>query len=117
MIPKKYLKYTVGYNSLINETILKIQNNERGDLLVEKKGKIIGTISGGDILRAVLDNKDLNGSIQVATNFNFKFLKKRDLKEAKKIFLKFGISLIPIIDKNFQLKSVITLNEILKKNI
>jgi len=112
----KFSEYIISINTPIITAIIKIQNNPRDDLLVEKEGKIIGTISSGDLLRAILEKKNLDTSIRTAVNYNFKFLKKKSYSDAKKIFLSYGINLIPILDKNFKLKSIIKLNEILGKN-
>ena len=108
-------KFIINFNSTINEAIFKIQNNKRGDLLVKKKEKIIGTISGGDIMRSLLVSKFLDSSIEKIINYDFKFLKKRDFSRACKIFIDHGVSVIPILGANFELKSVITLKDILEK--
>jgi predicted transcriptional regulator len=112
---KRNDKFLINFNATITEAIFKIQNNKRGDLLVKKNKKIIGTLSGGDIMRSLLISKVLDASIQQIINYNFKFLKKRDLKEAKKIFINHGVSLIPVLSKNLELKSTISLNDVLKR--
>ena len=115
MKKKKYDNFTINYNATITDAIFKIQNNKRGDLLVTKNKKIIGTVSGGDIMRSLLVSKVLDTSIEKIINYNFKFLKKRDLKEARKIFINHGVSLIPVLTEKLELKSTISLNDVLKK--
>jgi predicted transcriptional regulator len=114
-IKPKHEKFLINFKATIIEAILKIQNNKRGDLLVVKNKKIIGTVSSGDIMRSLLVSKVLDTSIEKIINYNFKYLKKRDFKEAKKIFINYGISLIPILSKNLELKSTITLNDVLNQ--
>ena len=114
-INSKHEQFLINFNSSIIEAIFKIQNNKRGDLLVVKNKKIIGTVSGGDIMRSLLVSKVLESSIEKIINYNFKYLKKRDFKEARKIFINHGVSLIPVLSKNLELKSTISLNDVLTK--
>ena len=111
----KYENFLINYKATIIEAILKIQINKRGDLLVIKNKKIIGTVSSGDIMRSLLTSKVLESSIEKIINYNFKYLKKRDFKEAKNIFINYGISLIPLLSNNFELNSLISLNDVLNK--
>ena len=49
-------------------------------------------------------------------NLLFLFLGKRsDTIKARKIFINHGVSLIPVLSKNLELKSTISLNDVLTK--
>ena len=45
---------------------------------------------------------------------NFKYLTKKDFKKAFDLYKKFNISLIPIVDKNFNIKDIISSKDIIK---
>lgn len=94
--------------SLVLEKIYK--NNYRTVLVLNKK-KIIGVISEGDIIKALIYNKSLEITAEQLMNKSFIFLKNRDTEKAKKIFKKNLIGLIPIVDKSMQLKDYLTLQE------
>ena len=45
---------------------------------------------------------------------NYNSFEKKDIKE---IFIKYLCQIIPVVDKNFNLKDVVTLEQFLKKNL
>ncbi len=71
-------------------------------LVVDKEDHLEGTISDGDIRRYVLKGRSLDDSVKKAYHKDPVYLKKTDfsMDDAKKIFLKTAIELIPIIDEN-----------------
>ena len=64
-------------------------------------------------MRALLINRNID-NIQVTSimNMSFKFLLKEDFKEAKKLIIKYNITLIPIVTKNMKIKSIIKLKDV-----
>ena len=96
--------------SLVLEKIYK--NNYRTVIVLNKK-KIIGVISEGDIIKALIYNKSLEITAEKLMNKSFIFLKDRDTKKAKKIFKKNLVGLIPIVDKSMELKDFFTLQELI----
>lgn len=89
-------------------------NHNRAIVVVEGK-KVLGIISEGDILRALLRDADIHAPILDFVNFSFKFLKERDVNGALALFRQYGISLIPVVDDNFHFQDVITLGDILSQ--
>ncbi len=66
-------------------------------------------------MRALLKGTDIHSPLAGFTNPSFKFLEHRDLDAALQLFLEHGISLVPVLDKNFILKEVILLQDVLEK--
>jgi Mg/Co/Ni transporter MgtE len=114
---KNIRKYCLLENRTANEAIESIltsrKGNERLVFIVNKKFKILGTLSEGDIMRALLRNKSLDMPVTSIMNKSFKFLLKKDLIAAKKLVKKFNITIIPIVTKSMNIKSIIRLNDIL----
>jgi Mg/Co/Ni transporter MgtE len=46
-------------------------------------------------------------------NKSFKFLLEEDKNEAKKLIKKFGITVVPVLTKNFKIKSLIKIRDLI----
>ena len=112
-------KYTVKIEDSINTAIEKILINGQRTVIVTNNKKVVGMISEGDILKSLVYKKKFNANLSSIMNKNFKYLnynsfEKKDIKE---IFIKYLCQIIPVVDKNFNLKDVVTLEQFLKKNL
>ena len=109
---KNFNKYIVSLNLNIKKTILKL--NDTGLKLVcvvDNKKKLLGTVSDGDIRRALLKNFNLNHSIQKIMKKKPKILKNsNNQNEINKIYNKYKIKDIPLLDKNGKLLDIISKN-------
>ena len=105
----------IEYDKSIQEAMEKIIFNKTRTIFVTKNLKIIGTISEGDILRSLYDKKNLQTPLINIINKNFKYLdeKNSSIIEAKKLFKKFSVLIIPVLDKKGKLKSIYHINDIL----
>jgi len=111
----KNLKYIVDGNDTIENIISKILINNHRTVLVVNKKKVIGTISEGDVLRCLLVKKNLKSPANKIMNKAFKYIFfKKDLKKAKNIFTNFHVSIIPIVNKKFELLEVMTFRDLFK---
>ena len=112
-----YIKYCLTEKSTAIEAIeaiLTSKENERLVFIVNKSYKILGTLSEGDIMKALLANKNIDSMLVTSImNKSFKFLLKHDLVAAKKLVKKFNITIIPIVTKNLKIKSIIRLRDII----
>jgi len=110
----KFTKFTLKKNSYIDDAVKLISiNNNRAVFILDKK-KIVGVVSEGDILKALIYKKNLKTPVYKIMNKSFKFLSSKNLELAKKYFIKFSISIIPVVNKKMELRDIITVNDILK---
>lgn len=107
----------VNYTDNIEVVVSKIILNKSRTVFILKKKKIIGSISEGDILRALLMKKDLKSPATNIMNKSFKLVFEDDLediKKIKKIFIKNKIYIMPIVNKKGNFKKFLNFYEIFK---
>jgi len=110
---KKLNLITIQNKANLPEAIEKLDINNSRTVIVLNKKKVVGVVSQGDIIKSLVYKGNLNISVEKIMNKSFKFLKSKDLNKAKKIFKDTGISLIPILNKNMEIKSYITIFDII----
>ncbi|TDR76725.1 CBS domain-containing protein [Paludibacterium purpuratum] len=94
-----------------------IKENRSRCAIVVSRDKVIGVISEGDVMRALLHGADLHSPLEGWVSLSFKFLREPNYVEALELAKTHGISLIPILDQAFHLTGVITLNDVLNQVI
>ena len=103
----------------IKDLLTTLENvHERIAFLTNKKGKLIGCVTQGDIIRALLDGVSLKVSSKDIAKLNPRKIKDQAnaYKLAIKAITKEELHAIPIIDDNGIIVSVISATEILKKS-
>ena len=64
--------FTISINSSIKDSIIKIDNNKGGFiLLTNPKNQVVGIATDGDIRRTLIKNNDLDQKIKSCSNSNF----------------------------------------------
>lgn len=98
----------------IKESVKKLEKSRMKILFfTNKKKEIVGTLTDGDVRRAILNNVDLNSSVEKIVTKNFIFLNHDSSKNnILSVFKKKNITAIPLIKKN-KLKKIVYRNEIL----
>ncbi len=109
-------EFTVSDDSTILHVIEKIAKNGCRAVVVLKQDVVIGILSEGDIIRALLRGIDIHAPLSGIVQPSFKYLKETNLNEAFDLFKKYAISLIPVVNEKFHLMNVITLRDVLKKS-
>ena len=107
-------KFLINANALINDAIIKIEANSKGFVLVENDVKqVLGTLTDGDIRRALLAGAHLSDLALNYINKNFIFLDDNSM-EHESIYKKLDqeITFIPVLDDNKRLLKFITKNTI-----
>jgi len=111
-------------NSTIFDAMGLINSNAKGILIVvDNLNKILGTITDGDIRRALLSGKSLKSLIENLYNSNFIFANvDTNITEIKRKFIDNKIKLIPVVDENnkvlnyYEIDDFIDYNRIEKDN-
>ncbi|MDA8933118.1 nucleotidyltransferase family protein [Candidatus Pelagibacter ubique] len=113
---KNIEKIKITEDSTIKRTLKVISDGTfQIAIVVDKKGKLVGTLTDGDIRRGFLKGLNGNSSVKSIVNRNPIIVKKNETKEKLlKIALSKNISQIPVVDSNGKVIALHMLNEILK---
>jgi len=111
-------KYIINKETTIKESLIKL-NDLSGDVLtlfvVEEK-RLLGTVTDGDIRRALVKDISLNDSVEkiMKTDFSFIYPNEKNIQKIRNIRAK-GIHLLPCINEDGDLLKVYDLKK--KKSI
>lgn len=106
----KIKKYFTKPNSSIRKVITQLNKSGRKCLIVSNnKNILLGTISDGDVRKAILSGNNLSTKINDTYNKHPIFLTKKNYtsEKAKKIFKKKHIDLIPILNNENQIIDIV----------
>ena len=83
-------------------------------LVVDAELKLLGTVTDGDIRRALLKNKDLDSLVGDIFNHDPLYISEKDysVKKAKKILLENLVELLPIVDLHGRIVKYVTWDEV-----
>lgn len=86
-------------------------------IIIDKKKKLLGTLTDGDLRRCILKKFNLNKKIVNIFNPNPKFLFEKNYSQEflKKYFIKKRLDLIPVVNKNMNVIKIITWDQVLGK--
>lgn len=100
----------------IVEAMELIDKNTKGVLfIVDKKEKILGCLTDGDIRRGLIKTGDLNLRIKEIMNNAPKYLFEQDLNLAEEYMKKNYINALPIVNDELEVINVVFMNDIHKK--
>ncbi|MFT5871848.1 MAG: dTDP-glucose pyrophosphorylase [Clostridium sp.] len=107
--------YCIGENSTIKEAMVVINKNLTGGaLVVNENNELVGTITDGDIRRAMLKGLSIYEGIESTYFKKFKFVTEgHSKKKAKEYMLSNKIRQVPVIDKNRKLIDLYFLDDII----
>jgi len=111
------IKYSLQSDT-IKETLKKISDSGQKCIVVlNKKKRLLGTISDGDIRTSLLEHKSLSSKIKFTFNRKPKYLVQNNYKltEAENLFRKFNLDIIPIVNKKKEVLMNLVRNDFIKK--
>ena len=99
----------IGTNATLREALKQLSKAGCKCLIVVKNDKFVGTLSDGDIRKALLSSSNLKSSIKTIFNNNAFSINKKDLNEEhiKQAFLKNKYDVIPILNEDKSVDKVI----------
>ena len=105
--------FVAGVDATIIDSLKKIDTNKKGFLIIENiEGKVVGTLTDGDIRRAFIKGIGIEAPISSVYTRQFQYLRKEDgLTKATELFKNNAIRFLPIIDGNGKLINIITKNQ------
>jgi CBS domain-containing protein len=94
--------YLININSNLLECLLKFEENNVHTLLVVSEDTVVGTVTDGDIRKALIKSRSLSTVVDTVMNLDFIFA--NTLEQAEMLINDFPyVFLIPIIDENRKL--------------
>lgn len=107
MKPEKK-KYVVPASARLLDALALIENNiHRSVIVLGDDGVVVGTLSDGDVRKALLSGRMLEAPVRDVMNTNFISLRPDEVGRAKEIFEKTHIFLIPVVDERSRIKDVL----------
>ncbi len=97
----------------IEETLTVLQTMQRMDvvakkiLFVVKNKKLLATVTDGDIRRWILSNGKLDAPIGCAANYHPKYIMENEEKKASAYMDKYGIEVLPVVNKEHEIMKII----------
>jgi dTDP-glucose pyrophosphorylase len=107
----------IGINSTIRESMRKLSLTGQKSLVVtDKNNKLLGTLSDGDLRKAILKGSLVSDSINGIYTKRPTVLVQNQFsdKEAKSIFTKYKYDLIPIVDSDGKVVDILAWGEIFR---
>jgi CBS domain-containing protein len=94
-----YENYTVNASDYIEICLAKLEINKVKTLLVMDKGRVLGTLTDGDVRKIIINNRLLLIPVKEAMNVDYHFGLKKE--ECLNIFKKYKhILMVPMVDEN-----------------
>ncbi len=107
----------ISPDTQIKQALKVMDKTAHKTLFVVKNEKLIGSVSDGDIRRAILQEINLTDPISSITNTSPTMLTENyKPEEVKRIFLEKRFEAIPIVDENSSLKNIIYWNSFFQEN-
>lgn len=104
-----YEKYKITIENTIIEAIDSIEKYKGGFIIVEQEGRVVGTLTDGDIRRALLNGYSLNAKVKEIIKGEFEFITSSDtLYNIIKKFQPSKIEFLPIVNKKMELQNILT---------
>ena len=99
----------------IKEAIESIDSfHNRAAIVVDNDEKVVGIISQGDVIRALISGKNIYSRVRSIIRPNYYYQKNKDLDSAYKLFKKHKITILPIVDDEYNLVDIIDMDDIYK---
>ncbi len=120
---KKLLKAILSPNNTIKEGMKSLNDSSLGIILIVHNNRFLGTVTDGDIRRALVGGLSLEHRLEEIVNTKSKYIQVKNLKseeeilsKAKELIEQFSIREIPILDQTRNVVDLITWKDIsLKK--
>ncbi len=109
-VDKRLQPFVVRMSATMLDALHRIDNNKKGFLIViDLSQHVYGTLTDGDVRRALIRGAELSTQIRFICTRQFCFLSKRDdISAATELFKTEGINFIPIIDEEGKLSNILT---------
>lgn len=111
-----YNDYIVSPTDSITASMKKISRNKHRVVIVVDQGKVIGTVSDGDIRRAFLDNVLAIAPVEKIMNINCRTTTVQEPQKLREIILQEKVTVLPVVNDMNELVDVFVADEPLASN-
>ena len=113
---KSWKSCTISINSRIVDAIKNLNSSGlKISIATDNKGKIVGTVTDGDIRKALIKGNKLNTNIRKIVNKKYIAVNSKiNIQEVKSMMSRYNIEQIPIIDKNNRIIGLHLSSQIMK---
>ncbi|MDE6604098.1 MAG: NTP transferase domain-containing protein [Lachnospiraceae bacterium] len=101
--------FMVEEENSIKEVMKKIAVNARGLVFVCKGGRLLATVTDGDIRRYILAGGDIEGEVSQAANYSPVFVYPEERERAKDIMIRRSITALPVVDHDHRITDILFL--------
>jgi len=109
----------INKNFSIKEALIRLDETaEKVLFIVDNENKLLGALTDGDVRRYLLSGKSLQGDISDIFNKSPKFIYEKNLlpDEVKELFIKYKLTLLPVLDSNNKIRQIIKWESLFSKN-
>lgn len=104
-------EFIISEQNTILEAMERLDTVAKKVLFVAEKGKLIATLTDGDVRRWILKNGELNLSVKYAANYSPQYLVNANRQEALQYMKKHSVEALPVLNENGEIKSIILWND------
>ena len=102
--------YTVLRTASIEAALAVIEaNHHRCVIVVDHSNRVVGTVSDGDVRRALLNHRLLSSPVDAIMNLNFIALSPGEEAKARDIYTTHRIHVVPVVDTQNTLLDVVVI--------
>lgn len=101
--------FIVEEENSIKEVMKKIAVNARGLVFVCKGGRLLATVTDGDIRRYILAGGDIEGAVSQAAHYSPVFAYPEEREQAKDIMIRRNITALPVVDHDNRIMDILFL--------
>lgn len=106
-------RYLISNDSSIKDALKSIESNNLGIIFIQKNNQVIGTLTDGDIRRALLKNHSIDSKIIDLINMDYIYLYEKDASRENILkILDNRIKVVPILSEKKEFLTVVSQNNI-----
>lgn len=100
----------------ILDAMRQLDKSARKILFVHREGKLLASLTDGDIRRWILKKGDLQVPIKYAANYQPKYLYEAQADQAMRTMREYGIDALPVVDNEYGIKRVVFANDLMQEH-
>lgn len=93
----------------IREIMRKIAENAKGLVFICKEGRLLATVTDGDIRRYIIDGGDIAENVSSAAHYSPVFAYWEEKDSAKDIMIRQGVTALPIVNHELKILDIVFL--------